>query len=139
MIEPKDLPAYIATFVKNDKLGTHMAARFISLTAEECVYEYDAIPQHYNPNGMLHGGALYTVMDSSQGMLIHVALDSEYQAAVTGTATMKYLAPVHSGTVRIRTTISGREGRKIFVRSEATSSDGKSLATLDEIWIAIRR
>jgi uncharacterized protein (TIGR00369 family) len=115
-----------------------MGARFVALTSDECVYEYDTTPLHFNPNGTLHGGALFTVMDSSQGLLVHWLLPAEFQAAATGTATIKYLAPVHSGTVRIRTKITQREGRKLFVHSEAQALDGKALAVLDEIWIGIK-
>jgi uncharacterized protein (TIGR00369 family) len=109
----------------------------ISLDREECVYEYDVDPEHFNPTGILHGGALFTVMDSSQGMFVLSLVDGEYPSAATGTATVKYLAPVRSGRITIRTRLVERQGRKIFVRSEARSADGTVVATLDEIWIAI--
>ncbi len=138
MTTPKDLSSYIASFLKNDRMGNLLGARFVSLTLEECIYEYATNPEHFNPNGILHGGTLYTIMDTSQGMLIHADLDPAYKAGATGTATIKYLAPVTSGTVRIHTRINRREGRKVFIDSYAVDSTGVKVATLEEIWILIR-
>src|SRR5678816_2590838 len=134
----EELNAYVQRFATTDRLGALLGARFVSLTSEECRYDYDAVPEHYNPNGTLHGGALFTVMDTSQGMLVHWVLDENYRAAATGTATIKYLAPVRSGRVAIRTRMTKRDGRKLFVFSEALDASGKQLAVLDEIWIALR-
>ena len=61
-------------FAAHDRLGSLLGAKLVSLDQKECVYAYDPSPQHYNPNGILHGGALYTVMDSSQGAFVHFIL-----------------------------------------------------------------
>ena len=132
------MKALVQRFTAGDRLGAMLGARFVSLTSEECRYEYDAAAEHLNPNGTLHGGALFTAMDSSQGLLVHWLLEDNYRAAATGTATIKYLAPVRSGKVAIRTWLTRREGRKMFVSSEAVDASGKRVATLDEIWIALR-
>jgi acyl-coenzyme A thioesterase PaaI-like protein len=107
------------------------------LSREECVYEYTASASHFNPNKILHGGALYSVMDSSQGAFVHFVLDPKYRYAATGTATIRYEAPITEGTARIRTWLRGQEGRKLFVSSEACDENNKLLASLEEIWIAI--
>jgi uncharacterized protein (TIGR00369 family) len=130
---------YIREFLATDRLGALLGARFVSLDAEACVYECEARREHLNPSGILHGGALFTVMDSSQGMLVCSVLEPPYQAAATGTATIRYLAPVRTGTIRVRTTLTRREGRKLFVHSEARAPDGQMVALLDEIWIAVPR
>lgn len=133
-----NLPAnYTQFFVENDRLGALVGAKFVSLNSDECVYEYEVSKEHFNPNGILHGGALYTVMDTSQGMFLHFILDEIYQAGATGTATVKYLAPLRSGKITIRTKLTSREGRKYFIRSEATDASGAVVATLDEVCIAI--
>jgi uncharacterized protein (TIGR00369 family) len=138
MKRPEDLDALVRRFIAGDRLGALLGARFVSLNSDECRYEYDAVPEHLNPNGTLHGGALFTVMDSSQGMLVHWLLDENHRAAATGTATIKYLAPVRSGKVTVRTWMTRREGRKLFLSSEALDASGKQVAVLDEIWIALR-
>jgi uncharacterized protein (TIGR00369 family) len=133
----KDKQAHIAFFLANDQLGAHMGARFVSLTETECIYEYEVTPKHFNPGGILHGGALYAVMDSCQGMLMHYVIDHSFKSAATGTATIKYLAPVQIGKIRVHTTIGERQNRKYFLSSVATDESGKDVAVLDEIWIGI--
>jgi uncharacterized protein (TIGR00369 family) len=124
-------------FVAKDRLGVHMGARFVSLNDGVCVYDYEANDAHFNPGGMLHGGALYVVMDSSQGMLVY-SLVKAPEIAATGTATIKYLAPVRRGRIVVTTTLAKREGRKLFIHSEATDEQGTAVAVLDEVWIVMR-
>ena len=133
----KNPAEYIKNFLVTDRLGKIFNGRCTSISTEECLYEYDFNGEHTNPNGILHGGALFTVMDSSQGALIHYDLDKKYQAAATGTATIRYFAPVTSGTVKIRTYKKSTEGRKVFVNSVATDESGKEVAVLEEVWICI--
>ena len=127
---------YASQFELKDHLGAHVGAKCVSLSESECVYEYEVSASHFNPNGVLHGGALFTVMDSSQGMFIHYILDDRFVCGVTGTATIRYTKPVGTGTVTVRTFLDRRDGRKYFLRSVA-SQDGQLCATLDEVWIAV--
>jgi uncharacterized protein (TIGR00369 family) len=124
-------------FVARDRLGALLGARFVSVTPEQCLYEYEAPESHFNPVDILHGGALFTVMDSSQGMLVHALLTPSRRRALTGTATIKYLAPVRGGKILVRTTLARREDRKLFVHSDAVDQNGATVATLDAIWIAV--
>ncbi len=132
-----DPTQYIKRFQEMDSLGSIFKSEVVSISDEECIVEYEASPNHYNPNGVLHGGALYSVMDSSQGAYVHFWLDREtYKFAATGTATIKYLAPIFKGKVKIRTWLKEQKDRKIYVNSEAFDDSGKKVATLEEIWIA---
>jgi len=124
-------------FFARDRFGTAIGARFVSLHDGVCVYEYDATAAHHNPGGMLHGGALYSVMDSSQGMLVYSLVEPPNVAA-TGTATIKYLAPVVRGNIVVTTTLTKREGRKLFLHSEAVDDNQVVVAVLDEVWITLR-
>lgn len=139
MKNESELADYTKRFVEKDLMGKTMGARFVSLTLSECVYEYDVNEKHFNPNGILHGGALYTVMDSAQGMFVHAILDEKYKAAATGTATIRYLAPVRQGTVKIITQLKEKKDRKIFVTSQAYDQGGIQVADLEEVWIAINK
>jgi acyl-CoA thioesterase len=127
---------YIAAFEKGDRLGAMIGAKCVSLSESECIYIYEVSAQHYNPNGVLHGGALFTVADSSQGMFMHYILDERFTGAVTGTATIRYEKPLRDGRVEVRTFLQRQEGRKYFLRSEA-SQHGERVAWLEEIWIAL--
>jgi len=124
-------------FFAHDRFGAAIGARFVSLDGGVCVYEYEATDAHFNPGGMLHGGALYSVMDSSQGMLVYSLVEPPMVAA-TGTATIKYLAPVRRGRIVVTTSLAKREGRKLFLHSEAVDEGGVVVAILDEVWITLR-
>lgn len=134
----RDKASYIQQFIEHDRLGALLRAKFVSLTDEECTYEYVVDKEHYNPRGILHGGALFTVMDSSQGMLMHYVLSDEFKAAATGTATIKYLKPLREGTVRVRTVLEKRDERKHYLKSIAYDADGEEVAMLEEVFIGIR-
>lgn len=129
--------AYEKFFAEHDQLGALLGAKLVSLSERECLYEYNVSPRHFNPNQILHGGTLYAVMDSSQGAFVHFVLDPKFRCAATGTATIRYEAPVREGKVHIRTWLKNQEGRKIYVNSEARDQGGKLLATLEEVWIAL--
>lgn len=133
----EELESYQKHFIARDRLGSFFSAKCVSLTADECIYEYQVHDSHMNPGGILHGGALFTVMDSSQGMLIHAILDPSFLAAATGTATIRYLAPVHSGKIRIRTVVKEIQNRKHYFTSTATDDNGVDVATLESVYIAM--
>ncbi|RYD80666.1 MAG: PaaI family thioesterase, partial [Sphingobacteriales bacterium] len=98
----KSATEYQAEFQRRDHLGNLVGARFISIDRDQIIYHYEVKPEHFNPNGFLHGGALYTVMDSSQGAFVHFILDEKFEIAVTGTATIRYEKPLRSGSVEIK-------------------------------------
>ena len=131
-----DAQDYLAKFHQLDAMAKLLGAKAIQVDETECLYEYSVRPEHFNPNGVLHGGALYTIMDSSQGAFLHFILDASFAHAFTGTSTIRYEAPVTDGVIQIRTWLKGREGRKYFVSSEAKRADGTTVARLEEIWIA---
>jgi uncharacterized protein (TIGR00369 family) len=140
VIGEKDPTKYIQAFTSKDRMGSLFGHKILSLSDKECISEYTVSPNHFNPNGILHGGALYTVMDSAQGAFIHFILDPEkFKWAATGTATVIYKAPVSQGKVRVRTYLKEMQNRKVFINSEAHDENGNLLATLEEIWIAAIR
>lgn len=134
MKNPKEFTEF---FRDKDRMAVLLGVKPIMLSATECIYEYEVNSEHFNPNGILHGGALYSAMDSSQGAFVHFILEDTYRGAATGTATIRYNAPLREGVIQIRTWLKGRENRKLFVNSEAKDSAGHIVATLEEIWIAI--
>lgn len=137
MLSEIDKDKFVDIFQENDCLGALFGVIINSLTEEECISEYQVLAEHHNPNGVLHGGALYSVMDSSQGAFLHFNLPDEFKAAATGTATIKYLAPVYEGVIQVKTRLTGQDGRKFFVQSKATNDSGVEVAVLDEVWIGL--
>lgn len=133
----KDPVLYAENFMKNDRMGSLFGHQIVSLDTQECISRYKVQEAHFNPNGILHGGALFAAMDSAQGAFVHYVLDEKFKFASTGTATIRYSAPVRSGVVTLRTWITETQNRKIFVSSQAYDDQGSEVARLDEIWIGI--
>lgn len=133
----KDSIQYGNNFQNNDHLGTLFGCKLVSVSEEECIYEYEVSKNHFNPNGTLHGGTLFSVMDTSQGAFIHFILEDTYKYAATGTATIRYLAPVTEGKIKIKTWLKEKAKRRYILLSTAYNESGKEVATLEEIWIAI--
>jgi uncharacterized protein (TIGR00369 family) len=130
---------YLKNFKDRDKLGSLLGCKPISISNQECIYEYEVNENHFNPNGTLHGGTLFTVMDTCQGAFIHFILDPAYKFAATGTASIRYLAPVRSGKIFVKTTLLEWNKRKYVLSSTAKDEGDKIVATLEETWIAIQK
>ena len=136
-MEEQDISSYIRHFQSNDRLGAIFGYSVISLSKKSCVIEYEVKQEHFNPNGTLHGGALFTVMDSSQGAFIHFILEDSYAYGATGTASIRYFLPLRQGKIRISTSLKERNRRKYILESTAFTESGETAAVLEEIWIAI--
>jgi uncharacterized protein (TIGR00369 family) len=137
---PKHDPArYLEVFGAHDGLGRLLGHRLLSISNERCLSEFVGRAELSNPNGILHGGALFSAMDSAQGAFMHFILEPEFEFAATGTATVKFHHPVRTERLRLETTLTGAERRKRFVRSVARFEDGTLVAELDEVWVAVSR
>lgn len=88
----------------------------------------DVDPAWHNPNGVLHGGVIYTLIDYSMGSAVVGALPKG-EHCTTIEAKISYLAPVREGTLTVQTEVV-RQGRNIaFTESKVTDSTGKLVAT----------
>lgn len=85
-------------------------------------------PAWHNPHGVLHGGVIYTLVDSSMGIAVKPSLPED-ELCTTIEAKISYLAPVREGTLTVETEVV-RQGRNIaFTESKVTDSTGKLVAT----------
>ena len=84
-------------------------------------------------DGIVHGGAVATILDEAMGMAnsrIH-----KVEGAVTAKLEIEYRRPVRSNTpleVRAR---SSRKGRKFDCSGEILSQEGEVLARATSIWV----
>lgn len=136
----KDPEKYLKEFMGKDHLGSLFSYEPVKLTHDIFVATYTAQKAHYNPNGTLHGGAIFTVMDSCQGLFVTYRLDESYKCGVSGTGEIKWLKPLFEGDrVEITTKVVNSEGRKLFVETVSKNMDTNEIvATLNEIWILIK-
>lgn len=83
-------------------------------------------PESTNPLGMLHGGALYTMADSTAGSAAH----SDGRIYVTQNSSMNYLSNIKEGTAIAVGTVVHRGKTTCLVNVDITSeATGKLLAT----------
>ncbi|MCI0856483.1 MAG: PaaI family thioesterase [Chloroflexi bacterium] len=85
-------------------------------------------PVWHNPNGVLHGGVIYTMVDYSMGSAVQPDLpEGEYCATIE--AKINYLSAVREGTLTVDTEVV-KQGRNIaFTESKVTDEQGKLVAT----------
>lgn len=76
------------------------------------------------PSGLVHGGVSALLLDQLVGEVVSVG---DEIPSFTGTLTVKYLRPTPLGTVNLRAEITGREGRKTFVRGEIFTDAGPTV------------
>lgn len=79
-----------------------------------------------NPSGMLHGGALYTMADSTAGSAAH----SDGRIYVTQDSSMNYLSNIKEGTAVAVGTVVHRGKTTCLVNVDITAeATGKLMAT----------
>lgn len=83
---------------------------------------------HLNPNGVLHGGVLFTMVDTAMGRATMDLLEPGYICATIEIHT-RFLRPVGEGelSVEVRVVKPGR--RVVHLSAEATDSEGSLVAT----------
>ena len=79
-------------------------------------------------NGIAHGGAIATLIDSAMAIAI-MALLSENERTVTVDLTIHYLRPISEGSARASARVVRAGRRVITVSAELFGDDGKLAAT----------
>jgi acyl-CoA thioesterase len=85
-------------------------------------------PTWNNPNGVLHGGVIYTLIDYSMGGAVKGSLpEGEYCATIQ--VQVNYLSSVREGTLWVDTTVV-KQGRNIaFTESKVWDNGARLVAT----------
>ena len=90
--------------------------------------------RHVGAPGIVHGGAVATVLDDLYGFLLYLV----GEPAVTRQLTVDYLAPVLIGTTyRLDAAVTQREGRKLFVAASVSAVEGRSVATSTAVFVTV--
>lgn len=100
-------------------------------------YQLDVTPELLNPHGVLHGGAVYTMVDYSMGGATMASLP-EGEICATIEIKINYLAGVRGGTLTCATEVV-KQGRKVvFLESRVRDDGGKLVATASGSFAVIR-
>ena len=90
-------------------------------------YRLDVTPEMLNPHGVLHGGAVYVMVDYSMGGATMSVLPPD-QICATIEIKISYLASVRSGTLTAETSIIKQGRRVVFLESKVTDEAGQIVA-----------
>jgi acyl-CoA thioesterase len=100
-------------------------------------YRLEVVPDLLNPHGVLHGGAVYTMVDYSMGGATMAVLPAG-EICATIEIKISYLASVRGGTLTCITDVI-KQGRKIvFLESKVMDASGKLVATATGSFAVIR-
>lgn len=90
--------------------------------------------RHVGAPGIVHGGAVATVLDDLYGFLLYLV----GQPAVTRQLVVDYLNPVLIGTTYLlEAEVSRREGRKLFVAASVIAPDERPAAVSKGVFVTV--
>ena len=95
-------------------------------TEKHCVTELALEEKHLNPNGVVHGGVLYTLADTGMGGALMAALPEGHYCA-TIEIKIAYFRPAKEGVVRCVTELV-HLGRRTASLESRLELEGKTLA-----------
>jgi uncharacterized protein (TIGR00369 family) len=84
--------------------------------------------------GIMHGGAIASLLDTAGVMAIKAGMESEINGIPTITMTVNYLAPARETDVLAEARIIRRGRSLVFVEVKASSSSGELLATAQVVY-----
>jgi acyl-CoA thioesterase len=93
---------------------------------KQCVTELTLEEKHLNPNGVVHGGVLYTLADTGMGGALMAALPEGHYCA-TIEIKISYFRPAKEGVVRCVTELV-HLGRRTASLESRLELEGKTLA-----------
>ena len=102
------------------------------------VYHLEVVPQMLNPHGVLHGGAVYVMVDYSMGGATMSVLPPG-QICATIEIKISYLRSVRGGTLTCTTDILQRGRSVVFLESKVAEADGKLVAVATGSFAVIPR
>lgn len=100
-------------------------------------YRLQVAPDLLNPHGVLHGGAVYVMVDSSMGSTTMSVLPPG-EICATIEIKISYLARVHDGTLTCETDIIKRGKNVVFLESKVRDEAGALVAAASGSFAIIR-
>jgi len=100
-------------------------------------YRLAVAPELLNPHGVLHGGAVYTMIDYSMGGLTAKTLP-DGQICATIEIKVSYLTGVRDGTLTCDTRVIKQGKNVVFLESSVSDDAGELVATATGSFAVIR-
>ncbi|GAB4326103.1 MAG: hypothetical protein Kow0069_32400 [Promethearchaeota archaeon] len=120
---PKNFPLDSAGF---HPFGELLGLRFTSVGGGSSTCVLEAKPALFNPHGVLHGAAVYALVDTGMGAALYSELADD-ESCATIEVKVNYLRPVMSGEVTCRCRVVHR-GRSVAVLEAEVACEGRPVA-----------
>ncbi len=105
-----------------------LGIEFVSAERGEATFALEVREELTRMGGLLHGGAVASLLDTAAAFAVHTVLEPE-KRTVTIDLTIHFLRPVTSGRIEARARVL-REGRRVVILVvEVTDSNGELTAT----------
>lgn len=85
------------------------------------------LDRHANPNGVLHGGVLFTAVDTTMGAATQSVLEPG-QICATIEVQVRFFRPVTVGTLRADTEVVNQGRKVVHLLSRVSDGDGRHVA-----------
>lgn len=117
-----------------DPFALALGMEIVEQNPETCTLRLTVTPQLLNGMGILHGGALATLVDEAMGLAIHQAAPG--RRFVTADLHVRYLNPGMPGTVSAVARVV-RLGRRLAVAEARVSQGEQLLAIATGTWASV--
>lgn len=105
-----------------------LGLEFVSAGRGEAVFAVEAREELTRMGGIMHGGAVVSLMDTAAAFAVHTLLEPSGRT-VTVDLTVHFLRPAGDGRVEARARVLRRGRRVIILNVEATDGSGELIAT----------
>lgn len=102
----------------------------------EVTTSLDLGEEHKNPSGLVHGGVIFSLIDSAVAAAVLHTLDEDEWMA-TQSSTIDFLRPA-TGRITARARVDRRGQMTAYAAGEAMNEEGRVVAKTSAVW-AIRR
>lgn len=85
-------------------------------------------PNHLNPNGVVHGGVLFTMVDTAMGKATMSVLD-EGQFCASVEVQLRFIRPASEGAMMATATVLKRGRSIVHLQATVTGEDERLIAT----------
>jgi len=103
------------------------------------IWEYDVRSEHFNPNGVLHGGVVMALLDTAMGQAVAAVVAPEGAFNASAQMNVHFLEPIRAGRITARAEVRKCGKRLAVVEAEATDEHGAVLAVATATHAILRR
>ena len=116
---------YLHETKKHDRFAAYNGIEVVMVEQDHAVFRLNIRPESKNPYNMVHGGAIYTMADSSTGYAAH----TDGRSYVTQTSALHFLHNQSEGEIQADARVRHRGRSTCLVAVDIVGEDEKLLAT----------